>query len=168
MKIFLESNGFIVIFSTNSVIFKSKRWFQEIMWFSKICKRVTDPTFEVLLFSRVHNFQEIALVSKVMVKNNIIFETSIISWKLCGCFEITTPMLLYLNPYLLTPLLMSSYLLGFVNRKAQIRTCTLMLNAPSHMSWMSLTKFQSQLAKMDRQFSTLPRYQNIKYFIFVF
>ena len=99
-----------------------------------------------------------------MVKNNIIFETSIISWKLCGCFESTTPMLLYLNPYLITlaPLLMSSYLLGFVNRNAQIRTCSLILNEPSHMSWMSITKFQSQLAKMDRHFSTLPRYQNIK------
>ena len=152
MKLFLERNAFIVLFSTNSVIFKSKRWFQEIMWFSKICKRVTDPTFGVLLFSRVHNFQEIAFVSKLIVKNNIIFETSIISWKLCGCFEITTPMLLDLNPYLLTPLLMSSYLLGFVNRNANMRTCNLMLNAPSHMSWMSLTKFQSQLAKMDSRF----------------
>ena len=70
--------------------------------------------FGVLLFSRVHNFQEIAVFSKVMVGNIIIFETSIISWKLCGCFEITTPMLLYLNPILLTPLLTSSYLLGFV------------------------------------------------------
>ncbi len=138
------------------------------MWFSTICERVTDPAFGVLLFSRVHNFQEIALFSKVMVENNISFETSIISWNLCGCFEITTTMLLYLNPYLLTPLLTSSYLLGFVDRHAQIRTCSLMLNTPSHMSWMSLTKFQSQLAKLDRQFSTLSRHQNIKYFTFVF
>ena len=138
------------------------------MWFSTICERVTDHTFGILLFSRVHNFQDIAVFSNVMDENNIIFQASIISWKLCGCFEVTTPILLYLNPYLLTPLLTSSYLLGFVDRHAQIRTCSLMLNEPSHMSWMSLTKFQLQLAKLDRQFSTLPRYQNIKYFIFVF
>ena len=113
------------------------------MWFSTICERVTDPTFGILLFSKVHNFQDIAVFSNsnVMDENNIIFETSIISWKLCGCFEVTTPILLYLNPYLLTPLLTSSYLLGFVDRHAEIRTCSLMLNEPSHMSWMSLTKF---------------------------
>ena len=72
MNLFLDSNAFMVIFSTNTVIFKSKCKFQEILLFSKICKRGTDPTFDVLLFSRVQNFQEIALVSKVMVKNNII------------------------------------------------------------------------------------------------